>query len=256
MFTFAGCPGSVESAAFRAAHVAITEIDLRRHSGTHPRIGAADVIPVVALGDTSIGDCVDLAQSLGKRLWTELQLPVYFYGQAASHPARRRLESVRKFGFEKLASMVRRGQVLPDLGGPKLHPTAGACCVGVRKVMVAFNVLIAARDASVAKSIAKAVRESSGGLPGIKALGMYLASAGCAQVSMNVTDVDRTPVHAAFDAVCEEAAKHGVYVLGSEVVGLAPRRALGRDPQRLRIKGFHEGMLLEKRLSALRRRAV
>ena len=256
VFTFVGHPGAVESGAIRAARVAVAEIDLRTHRGTHPRVGVTDVIPVVAMGRTATADCVDLARRLGERLWAELRVPVYFYGQAASCPARRRLEAVRKHGFENLAAMVRRGQALPDIGGPQLHPTAGACCVGVRKVMVAFNVLIAANDATAAKSIAKAVREASGGLPGIKALGVHLASAGCAQVSMNVTDIERTPVHAAFDAVCEEAAERGVSVLGSELVGLAPRAALGSDPRRLRIKGFHEGMLLENRLAVRRRPAA
>ena len=251
VFTFAAPIGFAEHAVLEAAAIAVREIDLTAHTGCHPRIGALDVVPLVPLADTIRQACVDAAHRLGRQLWIDLGVPVYFYGSAACQPERERLEAVRKLGFERLSELVRAGKVLPDVGGPELHPTAGACCVGVRKLMVAFNVLIAGRDATAAKRIAKAVRESSGGVPGVKALGLYLPAAGLAQVSMNLTDLEKTPVPAAFDAVCREAGRQGVQVLGSELVGLAPRRALGPDPHRLRIRGFHQGMLLEERLGGL-----
>ncbi len=252
VFTLVGALDSVDRAVITAASTAVREIDLTQHRGTHPRIGVLDVVPLVPLGDTSREDCVDAAWSLGERMWDELRVPVYFYGEAACRPGRVRLESVRKLGFERLASLVRRGKALPDVGGPELHPTAGACCVGVRKIMVAFNVLLGDQDSRTAKRIAGAVRESSGGLAGVKALGMYLGSARLAQVSMNLTDLDKTSVDIAFEAVAREAERHGVPVLGSELVGLAPRSALGRCPEHLQIRGFSNNMLLEERLREAR----
>jgi glutamate formiminotransferase len=252
VFTFVGSLPLIERAVTSAARIAVREMDLTRHRGTHPRIGVLDVVPIVPLADSCRDACVDAARHLGQRLWTEVGVPIYFYGEAACRPGRAPLESVRKLGFERLSSLVRLGKVLPDVGGPELHPTAGACCVGVRKLMVAFNVLIGGRDSKAARRIARAVRESSGGLPGVKALGMYLESAGLAQVSMNLTDLDETPAHVAFEAVKRKARKLGVPVLGSELVGLAPRCALGPHPERLRIRGFHSGVLLEKRLREVR----
>ena len=251
VFTFAAPVALAERAVLEAAAIAVQDIDLAAHTGCHPRIGALDVVPLVPLADTRRQACVDAAHRLGRNLWAELGVPVYFYGSAARQPGREKLEAVRKLGFERLSELVRNGRVLPDIGGPELHPTAGACCVGVRKLMVAFNVLLAARDATAAKRIAKAIRESSGGLPGVKALGLYLPAAGLAQVSMNLTDLEETAVPAAFDAVRREAGNQGVQVLGTELVGLAPSRALGPDPSRLRIRGFHQGMLLEERLGWL-----
>ena len=183
-----------------------------------------------------------------------MNVPVYFYGAVARRASRTRLEAVRKHGFERLASMVRDGACLPDIGGPQLHPTAGACCVGVREFMAAFNVLLDDRDARSAKRIASAIRESSGGIRGVKALGLYLDTQGIAQVSMNLTDLGKTPLPVAFEAVCREARKLGVVVLGSELVGLVPRHALGADPASLRILRFHSGMVFEDRLDAARRR--
>ena len=251
VFTLAGPLDAVERAAIDAARTAVQAIDLTRHRGIHPRVGVLDVIPIVPLGDSSHRACIDAARRLGGVLWEELRVPVYFYGQAASRRDRMRLESVRKFGFERLAFLVREGKLLPDVGGPELHPTAGACCVGVREIMVAFNVLLADSNGSAAKRIAGTVRESSGGLPGVKALGLYLESSGLAQVSMNLTELDKTPVDVAFKAVSREAERHGVPVVGSELVGLVPRPALGPRPEQLRIRGFRNSMLLEERIREL-----
>ncbi len=251
VLTLVGQLDAVPNAIDGIAEAAVEHIDLRQHQGVHPRVGALDVVPIVALGDVAPEACVDVARSLGARLWDHLRVPVYLYGEACTTASRRRLETVRRHGFAKLARSVRQGEFLPDVGGPELHPTAGACCVGVREAMVAFNVQLAGRDASVAKRIARRIRESSGGLPGVKALGLYLESAGVAQVSMNLTDLGRTTAEQALDAVDQMAGPEGAQVLGAELVGLAPRAALGTGPERLRILGFNEGMILENRLGAV-----
>ena len=248
VFTLVGSLPHVEESMLEAAALAVREIDLTRHAGAHPRVGVLDVAPIVPLRATGSAECVEAALQMGEQLWERLGVPVYYYGDAARRESRRRLEAIRKFGFEKLRSLVRDGRALPDVGGPLLHPTAGACCVGVRKLMAAFNVLLRGRDLAAAKSIAAAIRESGGGLPGVKALGLKLASARSAQVSMNLTDLDRTPVHVAYRAVLSEAHKCGVPVLGSELVGLVPRAALGPEPEALSIAGFRPGMLLDEHI--------
>ncbi len=248
VLTLAGPLASAAEAVLAASAVAVESIDLRTHRGTHPRIGAVDVVPITPLWATPRSACIEAAREIGERLWRDLRVPVYYYGEAASREGRRRLESVRRLGFERLGPLARDGEVRPDVGGPSLHPSAGACCVGVRPFLAAFNVQLAARDAAAARRIAGALRESAGGLPGVKALGMYLESAGVAQVSMNLTRLDLTPLDAAYDAVCAAASRLGVQVLGSEIVGLVPRAALGPAPARLRIADFGPGMILEERL--------
>ena len=248
VFTFAGRFDSIRRAVLASAAVAVREIDLRRHRGHHPRVGALDVVPLVPLGQTRRSSCLDVARDLGDCLWRALNLPVYYYGAAAVRASRTRLETVRNLGFERLSALAESGEVRPDVGGPTLHPSAGACCIGVRDYLVAFNVQLAGQDARVAQQIARLIRESSGGLKGVKALGMYLESAGVAQVSMNLTNLERTPVFAAYDAVCAQAERLGASVLDSELVGLVPRAALGPEPARLRIKAFSSRMILEERL--------
>lgn len=256
VFTFAAPLSEVAEAVARLAAVAVECIDLTRHRGVHPRVGALDVVPVIPLADAVREACVDCVEEIAERIWAECRVPCYLYGHAARREDRRRLETIRKHGFEALSALVRQGERLPDIGGPALHPSAGACFLGVRDFMAAFNVQLAAEEATAAKRIARTVRESSGGLPGVKALGFLLPSRNVAQVSMNVTRLDLTPLDAVFAAVCREAAALGVEVLESELVGLVPRRALGPDPQRLRIRGFHEGMILETRLDRARRAAT
>lgn len=256
VFTFAAPLHEVAEAVARLAAVAVESIDLTRHRGVHPRVGALDVVPVVPFGDTVREACVDCVGGIADRIWSEFRVPCYLYGYSARRDDRRRLETVRKHGFEALSAVVREGDCLPDVGGPELHPSAGACFLGVRDFMAAFNVQLADGDATAAKRIARAVRESSGGLPGVKALGLFLPSQNAAQVSMNVTRLDLTPLDAVFGAVCRESAALGVEVLGSELVGLVPERAMGPDPQRLRIRGFHEGMILESSLDRARNAAT
>ena len=255
VYTLAGSFPALQSAVLASAGLAVQGIDLRVHRGAHPRVGAIDVVPVVPLDPAKREACVDAAREIGERLWEELRVPVYYYGKAARTAARARLESIRKLGFERLCERIRDGESLPDVGGPTLHSSAGACCVGVRAPMAAFNVQLAGSDDRLARRIASAVRESNGGLPGVKALGLYLPSARVAQVSMNLTRLDETPVFAAFDAVSREALRLGVTVLDTELVGLVPRAALGGDPARLRIRGFRDGMILEECLERVGARA-
>ena len=249
VLTFAAGLGVIDTAVMAAAGEAVESIDLNVHDGTHPRVGSIDVVPIVPLQDTPLDACLDVARAIGERLWSELGLPVYLYGHAAFREERRPLEAVRKLGFERLKELVRDGKCLPDIGGPQLHPSAGACCLGVRGPLVAYNVLLDCRDAQPAKAIAGQIRAAGGGLPGVKALGMYLESAQVAQVSMNITQPDLTPLPLVFDEVSRLAVGLGADVVASELVGLVPRAALGPDPSRMRIVGFHDGMILEERLS-------
>jgi len=226
VFTFVGPPAAVGEALVAAAAVAVERIDLRAHSGVHPRLGALDVAPLIPMREGRWESCVGLAKAVGQRLWKELTLPVYYYGRAARSTDRERLEKVRRGGFED-------PEMLPDVGGPELHPSAGAVAVGVRQFLIAYNVNLKTSEVRVAKRIARSVRESSGGLPAVKALGLALESRELTQVSMNLVDFERTPIHAAFEHVQREAASLGVEVAGAELIGLVPQRAWdlsqGRD---------------------------
>ena len=250
VYTFAGEPAAVTEAVLALARVAVRTIDLRRHEGIHPRIGALDVVPFVPLGDSTVAECVDLAWAAGKRLWDELRIPVYLYGDAAQRPERRRLENVRRGGFEELCSLLPHDRERrPDIGGPGLHPNAGASAVGVRTFLIAFNVNLATTNVAVAMEVARSVREASGGLPAIKALGLPLVSRSLTQVSMNLTDFERTSPRMAFEAVKAAAGALGVSVVESEIIGLVPAKALGpSDAKDLLIRSFDEGMILENRL--------
>ena len=244
VITFAAPPLAAGEAAFRAIAAAVKRIDLRSHAGAHPRIGAADVVPFVPLSGGTMELCVEIAQALGQRVWTSLGVPVYFYEQAARSHERVRLENVRRGGFE-------HPRLAPDLGGPALHPSAGACCIGARKFLIAFNVNLKTTDLGVARSIARAVRESSGGLKAVKAMGVRLAASDLVQVSMNLTDFERTPLDVVFDAVRDQAAQQGVEVAGTEIVGLVPRQAIAdaasRSPQ---WRDLDPALILENRLEA------
>ncbi len=227
VITFAGEAEAVLEAAVRVTARAAELIDLNGHRGVHPRVGALDVLPFVPLGDTSLGECVALARRAGERIWGELGIPVYFYGAAALRPERRLLEEVRRGEFEGLREMVLVDETrAPDVGGPGLHPTAGAVIVGARPVLIAYNINLKSSDLALAKSIARAIRTSNGGLPCVKALGLPLVSRGQVQVSMNLTDFQVTPPHAVFEEVTRLAAAAGVAVAESELIGLMPRAAV------------------------------
>lgn len=226
VFTIAGEKEPVTEAVLRACRVAVREIDLRRHQGVHPRIGAVDVIPFVPGPGVRVDECVRLAEETGKRLWEELQLPVYLYGLAARTPARRRLATIRRGGFEALRAEIGQPERHPDIGEARLHPSAGATAVGVRRPLVAFNVILGTDRLEVAQEIARRVRETGGGLVGVQALGLPLASRGRVQVSLNLLDPVRTPPYRAVELIRTEAARYGVAVVESELVGLVPLRAV------------------------------
>ena len=245
VMTFAGEPEPVLEAAFRAIQQAANSIDLTKHAGAHPRIGAADVIPFVPVDGVTMEDCVRLANRLGERVWDELKVPVYFYEAAARHPERAQLENLRRGGFERPA-------LAPDLGGPQLHPTAGACVIGARRFLIAFNINLATTDVRIARLIARKIRASSGGLPFVKAIGVLLESRNLAQVSMNLTNFEQTPIHVVFERVRQEAAEHGVEIAGSEIIGLVPKRALETTAAHfLKIENFSSSLVLENRLRDL-----
>jgi glutamate formiminotransferase len=244
VITFAGAPEAVLEGAFRGIREAVQRIDLTRHAGVHPRIGAADVVPFVPVDGVSVDDCAQLARTLGERVWKELGVPVYFYEAAALDPDRVRLENVRRGGFE-------RPKLLPDLGGPALHPTAGACVIGARKFLIAFNVNLNTPDVEVARTIARKIRASSGGLPHLKAIGVMLESRGIAQVAMNLTDFEQTPFPVVFQRVKDEAWALGVEVAGSEIIGLVPKKAIEMTAAAyLNIENFSSDLILENRLLA------
>ena len=248
--TFAGAAPAVGEAAFQAVAQAVKLIDLTQHRGAHPRIGAADVVPFVPVEGVSLADCARIAEETGARIWKELGVPVYLYEAAARSPDRARLENIRRGQFEGLRDEVRTNpNRLPDFGGAALHPTAGATVVGARKFLIAYNINLQTSDVEIARSIARAIRESSGGMPWVKAIGLLLPSRNQAQVSMNLTDFETTPVEAVYEAVAAEAAKRGVAIAESEIIGLIPRKALERAAARyLKIERFHRGMVFENRL--------
>jgi len=220
VFTFVAPPAAVVDAAFAALRVATQRIDLTRHSGEHPRMGATDVVPFVPVAGITMDECVALARTFGERVGKELEIPVFLYARAATRPERVLLPDVRKGEFEGM----RERTLEPDFGPNRVHPTAGATAIGARPFLVAFNVYLDTSDVSIAKEIAKQIRTSSGGLPAVQASGFEVA--GLAQVSMNLLDIDITPPATVFGAVKALAAKRGVEVKKSEIVGLIPERAI------------------------------
>jgi glutamate formiminotransferase / 5-formyltetrahydrofolate cyclo-ligase len=234
--TIAGLPAGIVEAAVRAAGRASELIDLTAQEGVHPRIGAADVIPFVPVRDISLEQCVLSARQAGNEIWRRHQVPVFFYEAAAARPDRAMLEEVRRGQFEGLRDAVLREPARrPDVGGPSLHPTAGASAVGARRFLIAFNLYLDTPEVSVARAIAKEIRQSGGGLAGVKAMGV--SAQGQAQVSMNITDFTRTPVGQAFDAVKEKARRHGAAPARAELIGLIPEAALERNSEWLRLLG-------------------
>src|SRR5438132_10675450 len=216
VFTFVGDRTSVAEAAFRGAKQAIEVIDMNRHRGEHPRVGALDVLPFVPIAGVTMDDCVALAQSVGKRIADDLDVPVYLYEAAATRTDRRALPDVRRGEYEGLkADIATNPDRKPDFGPAKLHPTAGACIVGARPVLIAWNVNLKTRDVAIARRIAKAIRESDGGLPAVRAKGFELADRGLVQVSMNMVDYRKTSLVQAFEAVRTLAAKEGVEIAES-----------------------------------------
>ena len=216
VLTFAGDPRAVTEAAFRAVREASEHIDIARHSGVHPRLGAADVIPFVPVRAVTLAECAALARETGERIWMELCIPVYLYEAAAVRPECVRLENVRRLAPSGLA---------PDIGEGR-HPTAGAAVVGARKFLIAWNINLNTTSLDAARTIAREIRESSGGLTGVKAIGLPLASRNQVQISINLVDFEKTPLHAVFEAVAERCAERGIPIAGSELIGMIPAAAL------------------------------
>jgi glutamate formiminotransferase/glutamate formiminotransferase/formiminotetrahydrofolate cyclodeaminase len=252
VLTFAGLPDAVGEAAFRAIAVATELIDLRRHAGAHPRIGSTDVVPFVPVQDAGMEECVRVARSLGQKVGTELGIPVFLYEEAATQPKRAHLEHIRRGGLPGLAArMASDAAWAPDFGPARLHERAGAVVIGARHPLIAFNVNFSSTDLQAAQAVAKAVRHSNGGLPCLKAIGVALPSRGMVQVAMNLTDYRSTSIYAAFEAVKNEAAKRGLTVAGSELIGLIPQAALDQTAQAaVRLEGFASTQVLEFKLRA------
>ena len=251
VITFAAPPETVVDAALAGVAAAVRLIDLNRHTGAHPRIGACDVLPFVPLEGLTVDDCVRLAEKAAAEIWKRLQVPVYLYEAAAKRPDRVNLENIRRGQFEGLRDEVRTNpDRAPDFGDPALHPTAGATVVGARKFLIAYNINLASPDLALAKSIAKKIRASSGGFPFVKAMGVMLHARNLAQVSMNLTDFEQTPIHKVYEAVRQEAAAAGVSIAGSEIVGLIPKKAIEMTAEfYLRVENFSPSLVLENRVA-------
>ncbi len=252
VITFVAEPQLVVEAAMRAVATAAELIDLRTHSGQHPRIGATDVLPFIPVGGVTMDECVALAHDAGRRIWQELSIPVYFYERAALRPERARLENVRGKGFEHLREEIAKNHDrAPDVGEARLHQSAGAIAVSSRPFLIAFNINLRSRDVAIARRIAHAVRERDGGLPFVKALGFELPSRGLVQVSMNLIDYQQTSITRVFDAVHREASRLGAEIAGTEIVGLLPQAALDRTAAYFPLlENFRETLVLEHLLEA------
>jgi len=251
VITLAGEREAIQEAAIRGVGKAAELIDLTSHQGAHPRMGAADVVPFIPIEGVTLEDCVAMARRVGEEIWRRFQVPVYLYEAAAATPERQNLEYIRRGQFEGIREEIATNPSRhPDFGEARLHPTAGATVVGARKALIAYNVYLATSDISVAKNIAKAVRYSSGGLRYVKAAGFPVR--GVAQVSMNLTDFEQTPVARVFEFVRREAERYGTYAVASEIVGLIPKKALEQAAEWfLQVENFDSSMILENRLAAV-----
>jgi glutamate formiminotransferase len=250
--TLAGEPDAVAEAALLGVGKAHQLIDLTKHSGAHPRMGATDVVPFIPVAGIELEDCVALARRVGREIWSRYRIPVYFYEAAALRPERTNLENIRKGQFEGLREEVPKNPArAPDIGDAALHPTAGATVVGARKFLIAYNINLNTPDITIANRIAKAIRFSSGGLRYVKSMGVELRSRNLAQVSINLTDFEQTPMHRVFEMVRREAERYGVQIVGSEIVGLVPKKALEMTADFfLQLENFKPEMVFENRLAA------
>jgi glutamate formiminotransferase len=256
VITLVGEREAIQEAAIRGVGRAADLIDLCGHQGAHPRMGAADVVPFIPIDGVTIEDCVAMARHVGAEIWKRFQVPVYLYEAAAATPERQNLENIRRGQFEGIrADIATNPARKPDFGEAKMHPTAGATVVGARKALIAYNVFLNTPDVEIAKKIAKAVRFSSGGMRYVKGAGFLVR--GQAQVSMNLTDFEQTPVHRVFEMVKREAARYGVIPVSSEIVGLIPKKALEQAAEWfLQVENFDSSLILENRLAAVMSRKM
>ncbi|MBA4395917.1 MAG: glutamate formimidoyltransferase [Syntrophus sp. (in: bacteria)] len=246
VLTFIGSPGAVQEACLAVCLKAIGIIDMREHAGVHPRIGAVDVVPFIPLGDADMSDAVRIAHDFGHEFAEQFQLPVYFYGEAALTPARRELSHIRKGGYEALRQRCNAPGWRPDAGPNLFNECAGATAVGARLPLIAFNINLKSDNLPLAQDIARRIRQSSGGLPQVKAIGLLLKSRRVVQVSMNLTDYRVTSLRTVFDRVREEAARRNTDILESELIGLIPGAALADvTADYLKLKEFSDQKILE-----------
>src|SRR3954462_7714924 len=250
VITLVGDRDNLQEAVIRGVGKASELIDLTKHQGAHPRMGAADVVPFIPIEGVNIEDCVTVARHVGEQIWKRYQIPVYLYEAAATSPERQNLENIRRGQFEVIREeIVTIPARKPDFGECRLHQTAGACVVGARKVLIAYNIFLNTPDVDIAKKIAKAVRFSTGGLRFVKAAGFLVR--GQAQVSMNLTDFEQTPIHRVFEMVRAEAARYGVVPVSSEIVGLIPKKAIEMAADYfLQVENFSPEQVFENRLEA------
>ncbi len=251
VITLVGEREAIEEAAIRAVGKAAELIDLTRHQGAHPRMGAADVIPFIPIDGVTLEDCVAMARRVAAEIAKRYQIPVYLYEAAASTPERQNLENIRRGQFEGIRDEIATNPARkPDFGESRVHPTAGATVVGARKALIAYNVFLNTSNVDIAKKIAKAVRFSTGGLRSVKGAGFLVR--GLAQVSMNLTDFEQTPIHRVFEFVKREAARYGAVPVSSEIVGLIPKLALEQAAEWfLQVENFDSSLILENRLAAV-----
>lgn len=247
--TFVGGPAAVRQAAFNACAKAAELIDMEKHSGEHPRIGATDVIPFIPVKGATLEDCVALADELGREIAERLEIPVYLYEAAAKTPARRNLPDIRRGQYEGLKLEIAQPERRPDYGPARMHPTAGATVVGARQFLIAYNINLGTSDVAIAKKIANCIREAKGGYRYVRAMGVMIEDRQVAQVTINMVDYTGTPLHRVFETVKAEAARYGVNVIGSEIVGLVPLQALlDAADYYLRLEGFDRKQVLEENL--------
>ena len=250
VFTLAGTAEGLAAGLPRLFEGAITAIDLRTHRGEHPRLGAVDVVPFIPIDGVTMAECVALAKAIAADVAARFQLPVYLYEDASTNAARKNLEDIRRGEFEGLAAKMMQPAWAPDFGPAAPHATAGASVIGARMPLIAYNINLATNRLEVAKKIASAIRMSSGGLRFVKAMAIPLEDRGIVQVSMNLTNYEKTPIYRVFDLVKREAERYGVQVLESEIVGLVPSAALTQTAEYfLRLEGFSSGQILEKKLA-------
>jgi glutamate formiminotransferase len=249
VLTLAGDDDALQQGLLALFDVALERLDLRAHQGEHPRLGAVDVVPFIPIEGATMADCVALARRVAQAVAERHRVPVFLYEEAATAPHRRNLEDIRRGQFEGLAEKMRDPLWQPDFGPPAPHPSAGATVIGARPALIAYNINLGTADLEVARRIAKAIRHSSGGFRHVKAMGVMLEARKLAQVSINMTDFKRTPLHRVFETVRSEAERHGVHVVGSEIVGLVPSEALFDAAEHyLRLEAFSPGQVLERRI--------
>ena len=249
VYTLVGDADGVKRATLALFEQAVAAIDLRTHRGEHPRLGAVDVVPFVPIEGITMAECVALAQEVGAAVADRFGVPVFLYEEASANPARRNLEDIRRGEFEGLATKMRNVEWTPDFGPAVPHPSAGASVIGARMPLIAYNINLNTNRLDVAKKIAAAIRHSSGGLRYVKAAGFMLEDRGIAQVSMNLTNYEKTPIFRVFEIVKREAARHGVSILESEIVGLVPSAALTAAAEfYLQIERFGPEQVLENKL--------